>query len=138
MERSDHIAVQLLRYSFVAIVAFVIDFGLLYLFTQYFLIYYLLSATLSFLISLLFNYLLSKYWAFVGNEGRSRMIEISGFLLIGLVGLILNDIIIFASTQILGVYYLYSKLIAIVIVFFWSFLSRRYIIFYKKTIKSSP
>lgn len=123
--KSDKMIVQLVRYGFVAGVAFVIDFGLLYVFTQYLGIFYLLSATLSFFISLVANYFLSILWVFP-NDPSQRKKQIILFIIIGFSGLLLNLLIIWILSDLLGVFYLISKLIAIVIVFFWSFAARRY------------
>jgi len=126
LEKSNHTIVQLVRYGFVAFVAFVIDFGLLYVFTTYFHMYYLLSATLSFLLSLYVNYIMSVGWVF-RQAGHKKAVQIVSFLGIGLVGLVLNLIIIWLLTSQFGLYYLLSKLVAIVIVFFWSFFGRKYL-----------
>ena len=124
--KTDRFLIQFIRYGFVAVVAFVIDFGLLYVFTQYLHIFYLLSATLSFFISLFFNYLLSVAWVFP-SDPKKRRTQIIAFIIIGLVGLVLNLIIIWMLSEFFAVYYLVSKIVAIIIVFFWSFLARRYL-----------
>jgi len=128
VEQSNHIGIQFFRYGFVAVAAFAVDFGLLFVFTHDLHIYYLISATLSFLISLILNYYLSTLWVF-SHSHRKRVVEITAFLVINLIGLLLNMLIIWFFTSIAGIYYLLSKLIAVVIVFFWSFLARRYFIF---------
>lgn len=127
--KSDSFIVQFVRYGLVAGIAFIIDFGLLFVFTRYLHIYYLASATLSFSISLVANYLLSVGWVFRRAENASRGLEIPLFALIGFIGLGLNDLIIWAFTVHAHTFYLVSKLIATVIVFFWSFLARKYFLF---------
>lgn len=130
--RTTHIGVQFFRYGFVAAAAFVVDFGLLFVFTNYAHIYYLVSATLSFLTSLVLNYYLSTLWVF-SHSSRQRTTEIAAFIIINLVALVLNMVIIWLFTSIVGLYYLVAKIIAVVIVFFWSFLARRYFIFKQPT-----
>jgi putative flippase GtrA len=117
----------MIRYGVVAAIAFIIDFGLLFVFTNYLHIFYLLSATLSFSISLIVNYYLSTSWVFSDTTRRAKHIQITLFILIGVSGLALNTAVIGFCTSALGIYYLYSKLIATAIVFFWSFFSRRYL-----------
>lgn len=131
IHQSDHIAIQFIRYGIVAVIAFIIDFGLLYVFTTYCHIFYLLSSILSFLISLVVNYFLSVAWVF-SNSVYRRSVEVAAFVFIGVVGLGLNTLIIWFCTSRLGIYYLVSKLIAVAIVFFWSFAARRYFLFSKK------
>jgi len=130
VDDSTHIGVQFFRYGFVAVAAFIVDFGLLFVFTHYLKIYYLVSATMSFLISLVLNYCLSTMWVF-SHSSRKRSAEVSIFFVINMVGLVLNTVIIWGATSMFGLYYLYSKLVAVAIVFFWSFFARRYFIFKK-------
>lgn len=131
VHQSDHIAIQFIRYGIVAVTAFIIDFGLLYIFTAYCHIFYLLSSILSFSISLVANYFLSVAWVFSRSAYR-RSVEVTAFIIIGVIGLGLNTLIIWFCTSKLGIYYLVSKLIAVAIVFFWSFAARRYFLFRKK------
>ena len=128
VDRTTHFGVQFVRYGFVAVAAFIVDYSLLFVFTRYLGLYYLMSATLSFLISLVLNYYLSTLWVF-SHSTKKRAIEVTAFFTVNLVGLVLNLVIIWAATSELGLYYLDSKLIAAALVFFWSFLARRYFIF---------
>jgi putative flippase GtrA len=126
---SNHVKIQFIRYGFVAVVAFIVDFGLLFVFTHYCHIYYLVSAILSFSISLVPNYILSKMWVFQSGSAYKRHIEIIAFCVIGFVGLLLNILVIWLLTSIFGLYYLISKLLAVVVIYFWSFFARRYFIY---------
>jgi putative flippase GtrA len=136
MADSSHIGIQFLRYGFVAVAAQIVDFGLLFVFTHYLHIHYLISATMSFSISLVLNYILCSFWVFSQNSSR-RTREIFIFTIVSGVGLLLTLGIVWFCTSIVGLFYLKSKLVAIVIVFFWSFLARRYLTFRGK-IESAP
>ena len=59
------------------------------------------------------------------NKWRSA---IGGFLLIAVIGLGLNELIMYACSDLLGLHYLLSKIVATVIVFFWNFLARRVLV----------
>ena len=128
-EDTDSIFIQFFRYLFVGGFAFLVDFFLLYFFSDICGIYYLISAALSFIISLIINYLISTYWVFNKNQINNKIAEFIVFSLIGVVGLIFTEIILFLCTDIIGLYYLISKIIATAIVMFWNFLARR-VMFY--------
>lgn len=117
--------VQLFRYGVVVAVAFPIDFGLLYVFTEKLHIYYLVSVVLSFTISMLVNFGLSILWVFKARTQRALWKEIVVFFVIGFVGLGLTAFIVWLLTSVLGIYYLLSKLLAVCVVFFWSFTARK-------------
>lgn len=119
--------VQFFRYGLVAIIAFGFDFGLLYLFTSVFQWFYLISATLAFTISVIVNYLLSTAWVFAQRTKRERSIELTLFIGICLIAVLLNDLFMWIFTSQMGIYYLTSKLMSVVIVFFWSFGARRFV-----------
>lgn len=123
---TSHKYIQLIRYGMVVAIAFPIDFGLLYVFTDFYHMHYLLSATLAFTISMVANFALSIAWVFSERMKRALWKEALAFGIIGFVGLGLTDLIIWLCTSVAGLYYMGSKLIAVSIVFFWSFGARRF------------
>lgn len=127
MQPTSHGFVQFFRYGIVAVIAFTVDFGLLYIFTGLLSWYYLLSATSSFAISAGVNYLLSTVWVFAERTRRERGVELTLFVGVCVVALLLNDIFMWIFTSILGIFYLTSKLITVTLVLFWSFGARRFL-----------
>lgn len=113
--------------------AFVVDFFFLYFFSDICGIYYLISGVLSFVISVLVNYLMSIKWVFNQENIENRIMEFNLFLIISTIGLIFTEILLYVFTDILGLYYLLSKIIAAIIVLFWNFTARR-VMFYGKQI----
>lgn len=126
---TDNIFIQLFRYVFVGGLAFIVDYFFLYFFSDICGIYYLISAILSFIISVLVNYILSTKWVFNQDNIDNKVLEFNLFILISTIGLIFTEILLYFFTDILGIYYLVSKVISAVIVLFWNFLARR-IMFY--------
>lgn len=61
---TTNIFIQFFRYTLVGGVAFAVDFGLLFVLTEYVHFHYLISATFSFLVGLFVNYVLSTQWIF--------------------------------------------------------------------------
>lgn len=117
--------VGFLRYALVATAGYIVDFGLLVLLVSQWHINYLIAATISFIFSVAINYALSRAWVFPAS-GRSARSEMLGVLAIATVGLILNAMLLALLTDIFGLFYIYSKLLATVAVFFWNFLARHY------------
>lgn len=125
IQPSTDIFVQLVRYGMVVAIAFPIDFGLLYVFVDRFHMHYLLSTILAFTISMLVNFTISIKWVFKARTARALWKEIVAFAIIGFVGLGLTALLVWLLTSVAGVYYLTSKLVAVCVVFFWSFGARR-------------
>jgi len=129
--KANNTLVQLFRYVWVGGFAFVIDYGSLYILKEYIGINYLLSAAVAFIFGLAVNYLLSTFWVFPDSRLNNKMAEFAVFASIGLVGLLLNEIIMFLCCEVLNIHYLISKLCSTGIVFFWNFFARKIILFTK-------
>ena len=109
---SDNLLIQFVRYFFVGGFAFIVDFGLLYILTEYARLHYLLSATLSF-----------------NSKFRNRIVEFLFFAAIGVVGLGFNDLLIWLFTDCIGTHYMFSKIVAAAMVYLWNFFARKYLVF---------
>ncbi|MBQ9025720.1 MAG: GtrA family protein [Methanobrevibacter sp.] len=127
----DNIIIQLFRYVFVGGTAFIVDFFFLYFFSDICGIYYLISAVLSFIISVLVNYIMSTKWVFNQDNIENKVLEFNLFILISTIGLVFTEILLYFFTDIVGLYYLISKIVSAIIVLFWNFLARR-VMFYGK------
>jgi putative flippase GtrA len=120
---------QLVKYGIAGFVAFIVDVSILYTLTEYAGINYLVSAVFAFSVGMVIVYLLSVQWVFKKRKFKNRHHEFWIFVLIGIVGLVLNELIIFLFTEYFAFYYLISKVIATVIVYFWNFFNRKYLLF---------
>ncbi len=128
-DSTDKTAIQFFRYIFVGGVAFLVDFGSLYIFTDLFGIFYLISAAVAFILGLITNYCLSISWVFNRRTLGSKTLEFSVFTIIGIVGLGLNELFIWFFTAELNLYYLISKILAAIIILFWNFFARKIALF---------
>jgi len=124
--------VQFFRYIFVGGAAFVVDYALLYALTEWAGLHYLVSATISFLAGLAVNYALSTWWIFRDSKLQNKWAEFLVFAIIGVIGLALNNLLLYAFTDWAGVHYMVSKLLTAALVMLWNFLARKYILFTKK------
>ncbi|MDR3137278.1 MAG: GtrA family protein [Tannerellaceae bacterium] len=129
VDETNKVLTQLLRYTFVGGFAFAIDFGLLWFFTEILDFYYILSASISFVAGLFVNYFISTKWVFNKGKVLNKKLEFIYFGLIGAVGLILNDVLIWVLTDFVSVNYLVSKIITAILIYLWNFFARKYFLF---------
>ena len=129
MSRESGWLIQFLRYTVVGGLSFVVDYGLLYVLTEWCGLYYILSATLSFAAGLTVNYLLSIKWVFRRSVLNNRMAEFAVFGIIGVAGLLLNNGLLYVFTEWCGLHYLLSKLFSAAIVLCWNFAGRKIVLF---------
>ena len=125
--------IQLFRYAIVGGCAFVVDYGSLWLLTEVFHLHYLVSAVIAFILGLACNYLLSTSWVFGDRRMNNRWAEFTVFAIIGVVGLGLNEVIMYIGCEKLHLHYMVAKLISTAIVFFWNFFARKFILFNPST-----
>lgn len=115
---------QIIRFAIVGFIATIIDYALLYILTEYFHIYYLISSVISFTSSLIVNYILSVIWVFdVKNKKANQKILL--FVILSIIGLIINQIILYTLSDLLNIYYMISKLISTIIVMIYNFITRK-------------
>lgn len=117
-------AQQFIRFGVVGLIAFGIDYGLLILLTEMTGLNYLVSATISFTVSVIFNYIASMRFVFKRREGVSRVREFIIFLILSIVGLGLNDLLMWAGVS-LAIDYRVVKLGATLIVMVYNFITRK-------------
>jgi putative flippase GtrA len=127
--QTDKTSIQFFRYIFVGGLAFLIDIGFLYILTNFFGYYYLISAAISFTLGLIANYLLSTHWVFNKHNLNNLTLEFSIFTVIGIIGLGLNELFIWVFTAELNIYYLTSKIFAAALILIWNFLARKYTLY---------
>lgn len=120
---------EFIRYFVASAVALAIDIGALWLLTSVFHVPYLVSGALAFTVGLITVYILSVVWVFSARSLRNPAAEFTVFALIGIVGLGLNEMILYALTSLLGWYYLLSKIASVVVVFSWNFAARKWLLF---------
>ncbi len=109
--------------------AFSIDFGILTFFVEIVHLHYLISATIGFIVGTTITYLLSILWIFPRRSLSNQQMEYGLYLSIGVVGIGLNLLLMWIFTDLIGVFYMLSRIIAGTTVFFWNFLSRKYLLF---------
>jgi putative flippase GtrA len=123
------LVVQFVRYLIVGTVAFVADFGVLLVLTESCHLHYQRSAAFAFLIGMAVNYALSVTWVFKVRVVKGRHVEFLLFALIGLVGLGINQLLLWTLTDGLDLFYLHAKLITTGAVLGWNFAARKLLLF---------
>ena len=125
----EGISIQVFRYVIAGTIAYAIDYSSLIIFTEIFKIHYLTSSAIAFLLGMMTSYVLNVFWVFDKRTFDNRFIEFFIFMLLGIVGLVLNQYCIWFFTENANLYYLYSKGIATFVVFILNFFGRKYLLF---------
>ena len=125
---------QFLKFGVVGVIATIIDFGVLVFLHECFGIDPIIAAAISFIVSLIFNYLASMRFVFTHREDLSKAREFAIFLVLSIVGFALNEFVMWGGELVLedmgvnydgGHYYVAVKVFATCIVMIWNFASRK-------------
>ena len=117
---------QLIKFGLVGGIAFLIDYGIMVFLTEVFKIPSLISAAISFTVSVIFNYIASVKWVFdVDKEKNSKTKELVVFILLSIVGLGINELIMWIMDKEVGIYYMISKIVATIVVMCYNFITRK-------------
>lgn len=116
---------KIVKFSIVGGIATIIDFACLYIFKEFLNFNIILANTLSFIISVTYNYIASITWVFDVNKNKNKNVQFILFIVFSVVGLIINNIILYILTDKLNIYYLISKVIATIIVMIFNFVTRK-------------
>lgn len=116
---------QFMKFGIVGVIAFVIDYGFMVLLTEVFGIPYLISTTVSFIISVVFNYFASMRFVFKRKDDMSRRREFIIFVVLSVIGLVINDVFMWLMVDFLFIDYRISKIVVTFIVAVWNFVTRK-------------
>jgi putative flippase GtrA len=123
---------EAIRYSAVSACALIIDITVLFILVHYLAWWYVAGATASFLVGLLFGYVLSITLVFKYRRLQDPRVEFASFVGIGLVGVAINAAVMTLGVTILGVHYLIAKCGAAGFTFVWNFVARRQFLFVQR------
>lgn len=125
MNNIRHVSTQFIGYFGVALVGYGFDFGTLILLREVFHVHYLVAATVGFIVGLLVIYVLSNKYVFGTSKIKSKSTEFGLFALIGLIGLLFLNALMWILTDKFQINYIFSKIVATVFVYMWNFFARR-------------
>ena len=117
-----------IRYIIVGVISMAIEMGMLILLVERLGLPVLESNLIAFVITNIVNYILSRLWVFE-KSGRKKRVELVWFSLFLSISLLLSQALMWIGADYLHLDYKITKLISIVIVVAWNFLTRKHFVF---------
>lgn len=115
---------EIIRFCIAGGIGFIVDYGVLYLSTEYLGIPYLISAAISFTLAVILNYWLCLIFVFK-SSGRQTVKQILAFFIVSVIGLGLNQLCMWFLVEQCGLWYMIAKLVATAVVTIWNYVMKR-------------
>jgi putative flippase GtrA len=135
LRKTDNLLIQFFRYFGVSGICLLADTVTLFVLTEYAGIHYQVSTFIGYSLGLILNYLLSVIWVFKTKRLSNKTMEFGIFVVIGLIGLAINQGVMWLCTDLIGFYFMLSRLISAGVGYTWKFFARKYILFHRRNNK---
>lgn len=112
---------KLLKFGVVGFSGILVDFGVTYLLKEKTRVHRYIANSLGFATAATTNYLLNRIWTF-SSTNPDVLVEYAQFFTIALIGLLLNNLIVYLLSDLkLKINFYIAKGIATIVVFLWNF-----------------
>ncbi len=125
MKRIKKLLLQFCKFGLVGTLCFFIDYGVMILLTETSGLGYFLSSAISFTLSVVVNYILSMRFVFKGKDELNKFQEMAIFVALSVVGLALNQMIMWIAVEFFRVFYAVAKIFSTMLVTVYNFISRK-------------
>lgn len=119
---------KFLKFGVVGFSGLFIDFGLTYLFKEVLHVQKYVSNAIGFMMAASSNYFLNRIWTFQSTNPNIAL-EYTEFIVISLIGLVINTAILYLLVSKLKMNFYLSKVFAIAVVTLWNFFANLLITF---------
>ena len=110
------------KFALVGLTGLIVGETLLYIFTEFFGIFYVFSGIIAVEFCVVFNFFMHERWTFIDREKKGRWFKrLLKYNVISLAGMAMNITLLFAFTEFLGIHYLISNILAALVVFNWNY-----------------
>ncbi|MHA1336014.1 MAG: GtrA family protein [Promethearchaeota archaeon] len=117
---------ELFKFAFVGFLGAILNLILLFIFTEFLQIHYLLSEIFAIFFATIHNYLLNKLWTFKEKLEENLIIKLLKYGFTAGVSFILNIAILYFLVEYFKIWYITAAAIAIATTFIWNFFSNKY------------
>lgn len=119
------LVIQLFKFGITGGTAFLIDYGVMIALTELCGISYLIASGISFTVSVIYNYILSVRWVFEVDKNGDKKKEFIIFILLSIIGLGLNQVLMWGLVSKFHIFYMLAKIFVTVIVMIYNFITRK-------------
>ncbi|MBR1937152.1 MAG: GtrA family protein [Bacilli bacterium] len=123
--KNNKLLVQIIKFVIVGGIATIIDFVVLYILKEYVGLNEILANTISFTVSVIYNYIASIKWVFDVDKDKNEKQQFIIFIVFSIIGLGINNLILWICIDKFNIHYLIGKVFATAIVMVFNFITRK-------------
>ena len=119
---------KLVKFTIVGFFGLFIDFGLTFICKEKLGLNRYLANSIGFLLAVSSNYFLNRVWTF-GSKNPEIIVEFSSFFFVSIIGLLINNSILWLIHNKMGINFYLAKFGAILVTTLWNFFANYYFTF---------
>ena len=123
--KDNKLLLQIFKFIIVGGIATIIDFIVLVFLKEIIGLNEIVANTISFTVSVIYNYIASVKWVFDVDKDKNKSKQFITFITFSIIGLLLNNLILWICIDKLSIYYLIGKVIATGLVMVFNFITRK-------------
>ncbi|MDO4996431.1 MAG: GtrA family protein [Bacilli bacterium] len=123
--KNNKLLLQIFKFVIVGGIATIIDFIVLVFLKELIGLNEIVANTISFTVSVIYNYIASVKWVFDVDKDKNKSKQFITFITFSIIGLLLNNLILWICIDKLSIYYLIGKVIATGLVMVFNFITRK-------------
>ncbi|HLD98447.1 MAG TPA: GtrA family protein [Candidatus Nanoarchaeia archaeon] len=125
MKFRKHFLLEITKFGFVGVINTLINLAVLYILTEFFGIYYLVSAIFAFLVAVTNSFILNKVWTFKEKINNKPTLKYIKFLCISIIALLINLILLYILVEFFTVWYIYAQIVGVLFNFVINYLGNK-------------
>jgi dolichol-phosphate mannosyltransferase len=114
---------RIIKFGLVGLSGVVVNTVILGVLTELAQLNYKWSSLIAIQIAIISNFIFNDKWTFVDRKKQSLTKRFLSFESISIIGAVINWALLIACTELLGIHYLISNLIGILIAFIWNYIA---------------
>ena len=119
---------QFIRFSMVGALGTLVNILVLYFLVEFISLWYMVSATIAFVVALTNNYIFNRLWTFSSKEIKILK-QYSKFFAINMIGLVINLSILYALVEFENLWYVFAQILSITAAWISNFMGNKLWVF---------
>ena len=117
---------EFIKFAIVGVINTIIHLAVLFILTEFFSVWYILSSFLAFLIAVTNSFVMNTLWTFRKNIKHKTVTKYGKFFTISVITALSNLFFLYIFTEFWGLWYMLSQFIAIVLTLMMNFFGNKF------------